>query len=158
MDLLLCPNYTVHLFRYYRSGSLNEKSDIFSFGIVLLELITGRPAIFKGNKIMHILEWIRPELGRGELSKILDPRLQGKFGANSGWRALGIAMACSASTSIQRPTMSVVIAELKQCLAIESPSDTETFVPPPKQVYTEFYSSSEAYSYDSESITYPFPR
>ncbi|BAU02966.1 hypothetical protein LR48_Vigan10g004600 [Vigna angularis] len=143
---------------YYKLGGLNEKSDIYSFGVVLLELITGRPAIFKGNTIMHILEWIRPELERGELNKILDPRLQGKFGANSGWRALGIAMQCSASTSIQRPTMSVVIAELKQCLTMESPSNTETFVSPPKQIYTEFYSSSEAQSYDSESFTYPFPR
>ncbi|CAJ1951573.1 unnamed protein product [Sphenostylis stenocarpa] len=143
---------------YYKLGTLNEKSDIYSFGVVLLELITGRPAIFKGTRVMHILEWIRPELERGELSRILDPRLQGKFGASSGWRAVGIAMACSASTSIQRPTMSVVIAELKQCLALESPCDTETFVPPPKQVYTEFYSSSETYSYDSESTTYPFPR
>jgi len=152
------PNYFVHLFRYYKLGNLNEKSDIYSFGIVLLELITGRPAISKGKTIMHVLEWIRPELERGELSKILDPRLQGKFGANSGWRALGIAMACSASTSIHRPTMSVVIGELKQCLTVESPSNTETFVPPPKLVYTEFYSSSEAHSYDSESMTYPFPR
>ncbi|TKY44537.1 LRR receptor serine/threonine-protein kinase [Spatholobus suberectus] len=143
---------------YYKLRTLNEKSDIYSFGIVLLELITGRPAILKGNPIMHILEWIRPELERGDLSRILDPRLQGKFDASSGRRALGIAMACSASTSIQRPTMSVVLAELKQCLKLESPSDTAEIFVAPTQVYSEFYSSSEAYSYNSESITYSFPR
>ncbi|KAG5059017.1 hypothetical protein JHK87_000046 [Glycine soja] len=143
---------------YYKLGRLNEKSDIYSFGIVLLELLTGRPAILKGNRVMHILEWIRPELERGDLSKIIDPRLQGKFDASSGWKALGIAMSCSTSTSIQRPTMSIVIAELKQCLKLESPSDTKTFVAPPRQVCDEVYSSSEAFSYDSESITSPFPR
>ncbi|XP_020220842.1 probable LRR receptor-like serine/threonine-protein kinase At4g29180 isoform X2 [Cajanus cajan] len=144
---------------YYKLGTLNEKSDIYSFGIVLLELITGRPAILKslGNPLMHILEWIRSELEGGDLSRILDPRLQGKFDTSSGWKALGIAMACSASTSNQRPTMNVVLAELKQCLKLESPNETEIFVAP-KQVYNEFYSSSEAFSCDSESITYPFPR
>ncbi|KAL2321359.1 hypothetical protein Fmac_030328 [Flemingia macrophylla] len=144
---------------YYKLGALNEKSDIYSFGIVLLELITGRPAILKGfgSPTIHILEWIRPELESGDLSKILDPRLQGKFDATSGRKALGIAMACSASTSIQRPTMNVVLSELKQCMKLESPANTEIFVAP-KQDYSEFYSSSEAFSCDSESITYPFPR
>ncbi|KAK7314369.1 hypothetical protein VNO77_32889 [Canavalia gladiata] len=144
---------------YYKLRTLNEKSDIYSFGIVLLELITGHPAILKLNAkpLMHILEWIKPELERGELSRILDSRLQGKVDTSSGWKAIGIAMACTASTSIQRPTMSVVLTELKQCFKMESPGDTETFVAP-RQVYSDFYSSSEAYSLDSETITYPFPR
>ncbi|XP_027358521.1 probable LRR receptor-like serine/threonine-protein kinase At4g29180 [Abrus precatorius] len=142
---------------YYKLRTMNEKSDIYSFGIVLLELITGRPAIMKGNPLMHILEWIRPELETGDLSRILDPRLQGKYDASSGWKALGIAMTCTASTSIQRPKMYLVLAELKHCLNMELPSDSETFVAP-KQFYGEFYSSSEAYSLDSGSTTYPFPR
>ncbi|KAJ1421046.1 Serine-threonine/tyrosine-protein kinase, catalytic domain [Sesbania bispinosa] len=142
---------------YYKLRNLNEKSDIYSFGIVLLELITGRPAVLKGNPSIHILEWLRPELERGDLNRILDPMLEGQFDGRSGWKALGIAMSCTASPSIQRPTMSVVLAELKQCFKMESPSDREIFVAP-KQFYSEFCSSSEAYSMDSESITYPYPR
>lgn len=137
--------------------NLNEKSDIYSFGVVLLELITGLPAILKGKPSIHILEWIRPELERGDLSRILDPRLQGKFDASSGWKALGIALACTASTSIQRPTMSVVLAELKQCIKMESPSGSEISLAP-RQICSEFCSSSEAFSMDSDSITYPYPR
>ncbi|XP_061371272.1 probable LRR receptor-like serine/threonine-protein kinase At4g29180 [Gastrolobium bilobum] len=142
---------------YYRSGNLNEKSDTYSFGVVLLELITGRPAVLKGKPMMHILEWVRPELERGDLSKILDPRLERKFDASSAWKAIRIAMACTASTSIQRPTMSVVLAELKQCFKMESPNYSENFVTP-YQISSDFYSSSQAYSLDSESITDPSPR
>ncbi|CAL0324251.1 unnamed protein product [Lupinus luteus] len=144
---------------YYKLRHLNEKSDVYSFGIVLLELITGRPAVLKGKILMHILEWITPEVERGDLSRIIDPRLQEKYDASSVWKAIGIAMACTASTSIQRPTMSVVLAELKQCFKMELPSQNHIFVDSrPRQNYTEFYSSSEPYSMDSDSMTYPFPR
>ncbi|KAK7245498.1 hypothetical protein RIF29_40344 [Crotalaria pallida] len=144
---------------YYKLRHLSEKSDVYSFGIVLLELITGRPAVLKGKPSMHILEWLTRELERGDLSTIIDPRLQGKYDSTSGWKAIRIAMACTASTSIQRPTMSIVLAELKQCFKIELPSDTQIFVDPrPRLPYSEFYSSSEAYSLDSDSITSPYPR
>lgn len=147
----------VGLFRYYKSRKLNEKSDIYSFGIVLLELITGQPAVLKGKESMHILDRVRPELRRGDLSKIVDPRLQGKYNASSVLKVLGAAMACTASASIHRPTMSFVLAELKKCLEMELPSQGETYVIP-KQIYRELHCLSEAYSLDDESITYPFPR
>ncbi|XP_019436214.1 PREDICTED: probable LRR receptor-like serine/threonine-protein kinase At4g29180 [Lupinus angustifolius] len=144
---------------YYKLRHLNEKSDVYSFGIVLLELITGRPAVLKGKILMHILEWITHEVERGDLSRIIDPRLQDKYDASSVWKAIGIAMACTASTSIQRPTMSVVLAELKHCFKMDLPSQNHIFVDSrPRQSYTEFYSSSEPYSMDSDSITHPFPR
>lgn len=138
---------------------MNEKSDIYSFGIVLLELITGLPAILKVKpSSIHILEWIRPHLQREDLSKIIDPRLQGNFDTRSGWQALGLALACTSSPSIHRPTMSVVLTELKMCTKMKSPSDREIFVAP-RQIYSDFCSSSEAFnSMDSESITYPYPR
>ncbi|KAF7819731.1 putative LRR receptor-like serine/threonine-protein kinase [Senna tora] len=142
---------------YYKSRKLNEKSDIYSFGVVLLELITGQPAVLKGKESVHILEWVRPELRRGDLSKIVDPRLQGKYNASSVLKALGAAMACTVSASIHRPTMSFVLAELKKCLETELPSQSETYVVP-RQIYRELHSLSEAYSLDDESITYPFPR
>ncbi|XP_057761992.1 probable LRR receptor-like serine/threonine-protein kinase At4g29180 [Arachis stenosperma] len=142
---------------YYKLRNLNEKSDIYSFGIVLLELITGQPAVLKGEQRMHILDWLRPELKSKDLSRVLDPRLQGQYDENAAWKALVIAISCTASTSIQRPTMSVVLSELKQCLKMELPSPSDTIVVP-RNVYSELYSSSEAYSMDSESITYPFPR
>ena len=157
-EILIATNYFVYFFfRYYKSGKLNEKSDIYSFGIVLLELITGQPAVLKGKESIHILDWLGPELRKGDLSKIIDPKLQGRYNACSVWKALGAALACTASASIHRPTMSCVLSELKRCLETEVPSQCETYIVP-AQIYKELHRLSVAYSLDDESITYPFPR
>lgn len=148
----------VNLFRYYRTRKLNEKSDIYGFGIVLLEIITGQPAVIKkGEELIHILEWARCELEAGDLNRTVDPRLQGKFSASSVEKALGVAMACSASPSIHRPTMSFVVTELKQCLEMEFPCHTETFEAP-RHIYSELYTSPAQHSLDIEAITTSFPR
>ncbi|KAI5442103.1 probable LRR receptor-like serine/threonine-protein kinase At4g29180 isoform X2 [Lathyrus oleraceus] len=143
---------------YYKLRNLNEKSDIYSYGIVLLELITGLPAVIKGKPSIHILEFVRPHLGKCDLSKIIDPRLQGQFDEDSVWKVLGLAISCTASTSFHRPTMNVVLSELKQCVKMECPSDMEIFEPP-RHISSEYYSSSDAFnSMEGESMTYPFPR
>ncbi|RVW51925.1 putative LRR receptor-like serine/threonine-protein kinase [Vitis vinifera] len=50
---------------------------------------------------------------------IVGPRLQGDFNTISAWKALEITLACVASTGMQRPDMSHVLADLKECLGIE---------------------------------------
>ncbi|KAF8388903.1 hypothetical protein HHK36_025584 [Tetracentron sinense] len=105
---------------YYISNKLNEKSDVYSFGIVLLELITGLPAIIKkSSERIHIVQWVSPMLARGEIRNIVDHRLQSDFDINSVWKAIETAMACVPQTSIQRPTMNYVLSELKECLELE---------------------------------------
>ncbi|RVX17065.1 putative leucine-rich repeat receptor-like protein kinase [Vitis vinifera] len=106
---------------YQLTGNLNKKSDVYSFGIVLLELITGQPAI-KNPGSIHIVGWVGPMIERGDIQSIVDPRLQGDFHTNSAWKALEIALACVALTGMQRPDMSHVLADLKECLEIEMAS------------------------------------
>ncbi|KAM4111064.1 hypothetical protein ACJW30_05G039900 [Castanea mollissima] len=105
---------------FQASGNFNKKSDVYSFGIILFELITGRAAIVRGPvRNNHILDWVNPLIERGDVQNIIDPRLEGEFNSTSAWKAIEIAMSCIPSYAIQRPDMSYVLAELKECLALE---------------------------------------
>ena len=113
--------------RYYASNQLNEKSDVYSFGVVLLEIITGQTAIIKNPEKVHIIQWVSPMLERGDVKNIVDQRLEGDLDINSVWKAIEVAMACVSPTSIERPAMTYVVIELKQCLAMELARRQEGF-------------------------------
>ncbi|KAG6737933.1 hypothetical protein POTOM_059465 [Populus tomentosa] len=109
---------------FQETGNLNKKSDVYSFGILLCELITGQPPIIRGPKgNTHILHWVSPLIERGDIQSIIDPRLQGVFNTNCAWKVLEIALSCVPPTSIQRPDMSDILGELKECLAMEMSSE-----------------------------------
>ena len=50
----------------------------------------------------------------------MDSQLRGDFDANSAWKAAETAMACVERNSIQRPVMSQVVSELRECLEMET--------------------------------------
>ncbi|KAK1400078.1 putative leucine-rich repeat receptor-like serine/threonine-protein kinase [Heracleum sosnowskyi] len=105
--------------QYYRSNRLTEKSDVYSFGIVLLEMITGRPAIGTGDDHEHIVEWVRSRIEEGDVRILVDSRIRQNVDVNSVWKALEIALACVSIASDDRPTMNFVATQLKECLETE---------------------------------------
>ncbi|CAJ1971860.1 unnamed protein product [Sphenostylis stenocarpa] len=105
---------------FYCSGTLNKKSDVYSFGIILLELITGQPAL-RGTpeNLSYILPWVNNKLRTGNIQEIVDPRLHGKYNAASAWKFIGIAMSCLPQVPIHRPDIGHIALELKECLSLE---------------------------------------
>ncbi|KAM2061344.1 hypothetical protein ACFX1T_046418 [Malus domestica] len=103
---------------YYLSNRLNEKSNIYSFGVVLLEIITSKH-IFLSKTHYHISDWVAFLLEKGDINGILDSRFDKNFNVSFGWKALEIAMACASADATKRPTMSEVVVGLKECLATE---------------------------------------
>ncbi|KAI5336448.1 hypothetical protein L3X38_015715 [Prunus dulcis] len=104
---------------YNKSNRLNEKSDVYSFGVVLLEIIAGRPAFMNTHERIHMSKWVGLLLPKEVVYSIVDPRLERSFNVSSVWKAVELAMACVSKHPINRPSMSQVLVELKECLATE---------------------------------------
>ncbi|KAF7814201.1 receptor-like protein kinase [Senna tora] len=99
---------------------ISKKSDIYSFGIILFELITGKPAVTQASgKVSHILEWVVPLIEKGDISNIMDPRFEGNFNTTSAQKVTEVAMSCISKDLVLRPDISHIVAELKECLNLE---------------------------------------
>lgn len=108
---------SMHACRYYATNQLKEKSDVYTFGVVLLELITGQPPILVNPKKIHIVKWVNACIARGDAKDLVDQRMEEKFDMESVWKAVDIAMECVKPSSTERPSMSQVVIELKNCFA-----------------------------------------
>ncbi|XP_023644812.1 probable LRR receptor-like serine/threonine-protein kinase At2g28960 isoform X2 [Capsella rubella] len=104
--------------QYFNSNHLTKQSDIYSFGIVLLELITNQPVIDNNRESPHISKWVDLKVAKGSTREIVDPRLNSDFEPKSVRKAMEIALDCSARTG-KRQTMSKVVTDLNECLALE---------------------------------------
>ncbi|KAK9923519.1 hypothetical protein M0R45_031933 [Rubus argutus] len=114
---------------YHITGRLNEKSDVFSLGVALLQIITSRPVISRAAQAStHVSQWVSSMLGIGDVKSIVDPRLRGDFEVNSAWKAAELAMDCISEASTRRPNMSEVVMRLKECLAAELARKNESHV------------------------------
>ncbi|KFK40289.1 hypothetical protein AALP_AA3G355900 [Arabis alpina] len=105
---------------YHSTRKLSEKSDVYSFGVVLLEVVTGQPVIVRSRTTAenkHITDRVGELLSTGNIRGIVDPKLGGRFDAGSAWKITEVAMACASSSSKNRPTMSQVVAELKESVS-----------------------------------------
>lgn len=100
---------------YAMTGQLTFKSDIYSFGVVLLEIITGRKAIdeTKGQGERSLVGWARPLFkDRRKFPEMADPTLEGKFPTRGLYQALAIAAMCVQEQANLRPIVADIATAL----------------------------------------------
>ncbi|CAO2169823.1 unnamed protein product [Urochloa humidicola] len=95
----LAPEYTT-------TGRFTDKGDVYAFGVVVLQVLTGRRAVSA-----HL----RPGVGgaeSGRLDDLVDPCLGGRFSRPEAAKLAGVALLCTAEAPAQRPAMAAVLQQL----------------------------------------------
>lgn len=100
---------------FQRRGGATAKSDVFSFGVVALEVATGRRAVdlaYPDDKIF-MLDWVRRLADNGELLSAIDKQLpDGSYPLQEIGRLLHLGLLCSLHDPQSRPTMKWVMETL----------------------------------------------
>ncbi|XVE60268.1 hypothetical protein DITRI_Ditri05aG0115300 [Diplodiscus trichospermus] len=100
---------------YFMYGKVNDKIDVYAFGVVLLELLSGRKPISndypKGQE--SLVMWAKPILNGGKVSQLLDPSLGDCYDLDQMERMVLAATLCIRRAPRARPQMSVVVKLLE---------------------------------------------
>ncbi|XP_076884178.1 serine/threonine-protein kinase PCRK1-like [Bidens hawaiensis] len=108
---------------YVQTGRLRFSIDVWSYGVFLEELITGRRPIVKKNSVEKDPEctsWICCYACAGKSNLTVDPRLEGTYSERSKQRMCFVAEKCLVKDPRNRPTMSQVLQMVREAIALES--------------------------------------
>ncbi|XP_042493380.1 receptor-like cytosolic serine/threonine-protein kinase RBK1 [Macadamia integrifolia] len=128
----LAPEYFMH-------GIVDEKTDVFAFGVLLLELITGRRAVDSCRQ--SLVMWAKPLLDRNNMEGLVDPSLGHGYEIIEMKRMILTASRCIHHSSTMRPNMSQILQQLRGEDAAMEVSGRET-----KPLLLEYSCDSDDYT------------
>ncbi|GAB4845943.1 Probable L-type lectin-domain containing receptor kinase S.7 [Ancistrocladus abbreviatus] len=102
---------------YLQCGKATEKTDTFSYGVVILEVACGRRPIERetdGQKVVNLVDWVWALHSEGKILEAADKRLNGEFDEEEMKRLLLIGLSCANPDCLERPNMRRVLQILNK--------------------------------------------
>ncbi|XP_058754547.1 probable leucine-rich repeat receptor-like serine/threonine-protein kinase At3g14840 isoform X2 [Vicia villosa] len=145
----MAPEYAMH-------GYLTDKADVYSFGIVVLEIISGKNNTLYRSKeeAFYLLDWAHLLKERGDLMELVDRRLGADFNKKEAMVVINVALLCTNVTSNLRPSMSSVVSYLEgRTMVPEFVSDSSEVMDEKKmEVMRKYYYQMEENTSQSQRI------
>lgn len=101
----------------YILGHLYVKSDVYGFGVVLVEMLTGLRALDTNRPTgqHNLTDWIKPHLSeRRKLKHVIDVHLEGRYPSKSAVQVAQLALTCLEAEPKNRPSMQEIVETLER--------------------------------------------
>ncbi|KAM3694463.1 hypothetical protein ACJW31_07G059700 [Castanea mollissima] len=102
---------------YLSTGKSSEKTDVFGYGVMLLELITGQRAFdlarLANDDDVMLLDWVKGLLKDKKLEALVDADMQGEYVDAEVEELIQVALLCTQGAPMERPKMSEVVRMLE---------------------------------------------
>ncbi|URE41843.1 serine threonine-protein kinase [Musa troglodytarum] len=108
---------------YVATGHLYVKSDVYGFGVVLLEMLSGLRALdtTRPSGQHNLVDFAKPFLSdRRKLARLMDPRLEGRYPSMAAQQAAQLTLGCLAGDPKNRPSTKEVVETLEHIEAMTS--------------------------------------
>lgn len=145
---------------YAMRGHLTVKADIYSFGIVALEVVSGKSNMDPALPIstLYILDWAFELLNEGKLLDLVDPKLRDNYCVQEALRVIQVALLCTQGVASARPSMSTVLSMLLGQTSVEdvctrSFEDSVNGMLPHSSSTRSMDTSSTSYHFYGSSVT-----
>ncbi|XP_022717354.1 probable leucine-rich repeat receptor-like serine/threonine-protein kinase At3g14840 [Durio zibethinus] len=143
----MAPEYAMH-------GHLTDKADVYSFGIVALEIVSGKCNTKTRSKEepFYLLDWAHVVKEKGNILDLVDPRIGSDCNVDEVMAMINVAFLCTNRTAAARPSMSSVVSMLEGRAAVQefftdsSISANELNVEAMKKLYQKLEENNADYS------------